>query len=259
MENDFQRNRPGGDGSPEEGWLTPFGAAGLACAGARVLVPGHLDGELSEAQAKELRAHLMDCGDCRGVLKQETNLRRWFQEGRPRTAVVPEGFAARVARRAWCDDPGIDSPEGGGAVSEGSLDRPISASRGRAAASAGASPEPRRGALLSFLLASTAAAALALFSFAVLLQRETLPQGQRLEALDYVAPWERGATQADFPPAASLRGGQARVGADGDSPHPGSETRRGTGSTEAPEEAPEKAPRGRSDGLPGRVAPPRGD
>ncbi|MFT5290127.1 MAG: hypothetical protein ACI82F_002198 [Planctomycetota bacterium] len=155
-----------------------FGGVGLACAGARVLVPGQLDGELSETQGNELRAHLLDCGACREVLKQETHLSRWFSEGAPEPAPVPAGFAGRVARRAYQSDPGID-------FSDRLVQSPVSGPRGST---------PKRGALLSFLLVSTAVAAAALFVFAVVLQEETLPQGEQLEAQDYTPPWERAAS-----------------------------------------------------------------
>ena len=155
-----------------------FGDVGLACAGARVLVPGQLDSELSETQGNELRAHLLDCGACREVLKQETHLRRWFSAGVPEPVPVPADFAARIARRAYQGDPGIDFSEPSG--------HPFVARAAEAT--------PKRGALLSFLLAATAVAAAALFIFAVVLQNETLPQGEELEAQDYTPPWERAAS-----------------------------------------------------------------
>ncbi len=141
-----------------------------------MLVPGQLDGELSETQGNELRAHLLDCGDCREVLKQETHLRRWFSQGIPEPVPVPADFAARVARRAYQGDAGIDFSD-------------------QHLVPAGpAEPTPKRGALLSFLLVSTTVAAAALFIFAVALQEETLPQGEQLEAQDYTPPWERAAS-----------------------------------------------------------------
>ena len=42
------------------------------------------------------------------ALKQETDLRRWFRDGRPEHVAVPAGFAERLARRAFQGDPGID-------------------------------------------------------------------------------------------------------------------------------------------------------
>jgi len=153
------------------------GGPELACAGARALVPAHLDDELSEAQARELRAHLLDCTGCRAELRAETNLRRWFERGRPAEVPVPAGFAARVARRALQGDAGIDYPD----------ETPVAAAGERA-------PRAR---LLSFLLVATAAAAALLFTLAAVLQLETLPRGESLEALDYVPPWERAAEEHD--------------------------------------------------------------
>ena len=80
------------------------------CDDARALVPSYLDGELSEAQASPLRAHLLDCPACRGVAKEGKALRRWF-EFEPAPVSVPAGFAARVARRAFAGDPGLLVPE----------------------------------------------------------------------------------------------------------------------------------------------------
>ena len=153
---------------------------GLACAGARSLVPGHLDAELSEPQARELRAHLLDCADCRATLRDETNLRRWFEAGRPDDVPVPSGFAERVARRAFQGDPGIDFAEDESVV---------------------AAPAPR-GQLLPFLLRVTTAVAALLLGLAMLLQQETLPEGDQLRADDYVPPWQRAAeidSPADVP------------------------------------------------------------
>lgn len=170
-----------------------FGAAGLACAGARVLVPGHLDEELSTTQGSELRAHLLDCPSCREVLKQETHLRRWFSAGAPEAVPVPAGFSARVARLAFEGDPGISYGASEPQVSTGQqlglgLDPGLGLEVG------GASPAGRkRGSLLAFILGATAVAAAALFLFAVLLQGETLPQGERLDAFEYTPPWERAA------------------------------------------------------------------
>lgn len=164
----------------------------LACAGARALIPEHLDGELSGPLGAELRAHLLACTDCRATLRDESNLRRWFAEGAPESVPVPPDFAARVARRALQGDPGrnaepYEDPSVAGAWADSS-----EASR---------RPGRQRGRLLSFLLVTTTAAAAALFAFAVLLQQETLPKGDVLRAEDYVPPWERA---AELPEPAEL-------------------------------------------------------
>jgi anti-sigma factor RsiW len=132
----------------------------ITCDHARPLVPGYLDGELSEAQASPLRAHLLDCPACRESAKQEKSLKRWF-EPEPAPA-VPSGFAARVARRAFAGDPGLLVPE---------------------------SPRVRARPLLPFLLVASAVAAAALLLLALALQRESLPRAGGLEAQENRPPW----------------------------------------------------------------------
>lgn len=74
----------------------------MECQAASALIPGYVDGELSEAQASPLRQHLMDCAHCRGAAQDLKGLREWFAaEAAP---AVPPGFAERVARRAFAGD-----------------------------------------------------------------------------------------------------------------------------------------------------------
>src|SRR5262245_61608205 len=134
----------------------------ISCDAARPLVPSYLDGELSEAQASPLRAHLLDCPACREVAKEGKSLQRWF-EAEPESIAVPTGFAARVARRAFAGDPGLLVPEP-------------------------PAVRPRRP-LLPFLLVATAAAAALLFVLAVAIQKESLPRSNRLDAQDARPPW----------------------------------------------------------------------
>jgi len=134
----------------------------ISCDAARPLVPSYLDGELSEAQASPLRAHLLDCPACREVAKEGKSLQRWFEtESEPIT--VPAGFAARVARRAFAGDPGLLVPEP-------------------------PAIRPRRP-LLPFLLVASAVAAALLFVLAVAIQRESLPRTNGLDALPSRPPW----------------------------------------------------------------------
>ena len=134
----------------------------ISCDAAVPLVPSYLDGELSEAQASPLRAHLLDCPACREVAKEGKSLQRWF-EAEPEPIAVPAGFAARVARRAFAGDPGLLVPE---------------------------PPAIRaRRPLLPFLLVATAAAAAILFVLAVAIQRESLPRSNKLDALPSRPPW----------------------------------------------------------------------
>lgn len=76
----------------------------MDCREARPLVPGYLDGELSEAQAAPLRRHLLDCPGCRAVTQADKALKSWFVDEGP--VEIPAGFAARVARRALAGDTG---------------------------------------------------------------------------------------------------------------------------------------------------------
>ena len=71
----------------------------MQCTDASRLISSYLDGELSEAQAAPLRKHLLACQRCRAEAQGEKNLKRWFVTADP--VAVPEGFAARVARRAF--------------------------------------------------------------------------------------------------------------------------------------------------------------
>jgi anti-sigma factor RsiW len=141
------------------------------CDDARLLVPSYLDGELSEAQASPLRAHLLDCPACREEAKQGKALKRWFVPD-PTPIDVPAGFAARVARRALAGDPGLLVPE----------------------------PPAPRGArpILPFLLVATAVAAAVLLVLALAIQRESLPRSNRLEAQGR-PPWLDQPARAEAP------------------------------------------------------------
>lgn len=136
----------------------------ITCDAARLLVPPYLDGELSEAQASPLRAHLLDCPACREGAKAGKALARWFVPEAP--PAVPAGFAARVARRAFAGDPGLLVPE----------PPPV------------ARPRP----LLPFLLAASAVAAAVLLGLAIALQRQSLPRESALDARELPPPWLEG-------------------------------------------------------------------
>lgn len=172
----------------------------MSCDAAGPLVGSYLDGELSEAQASPLRAHLLDCPVCREKAKEGRVMARWFaalrEEDEARALRVPVGFAARVARRAFAGDPGLVVPAGGAVP-------PIEADVDALPALA-----PRR-TLTPFLMAVTAAAAVILFVLALALQKENLPSGDRLQA-DTRPPWlqetsrpasERVVAPADLEPA----------------------------------------------------------
>ena len=139
------------------------------CENAAALVPSYLDGELSEAQAAPLRTHLLQCPACREVAKDLKSLKRWFVEEAP--PAVPPGFAARVARRAFAGDPGLEGAE--------------------ALAPAAAGPGPADGRILAFTLRLTAAAAALLLGLAAAVQLHARPtSGDELEAEDLDLVWE---------------------------------------------------------------------
>ena len=77
----------------------------MNCETARPLIPLYLDGELTEPRASALRPHLLECPDCRGVAQAGKALKTWFVPTEPEA--IPEGFAARVARRAFAGDRGL--------------------------------------------------------------------------------------------------------------------------------------------------------
>jgi anti-sigma factor RsiW len=131
------------------------------CKRFRPLIPGYLDGELSEDQASPLRKHLMDCRSCRTATQGEKALKGWFVAAEAIT--VPEGFAAHVARRAFAGD------------------------RGERTSAGVLGEEQRKGALLNFVLTATAAAAALLLLLAGGLGGVGLPAESGLRA-DDVAP-----------------------------------------------------------------------
>lgn len=79
--------------------------ASIQCDVVRALVPTFVDDEVTESVGSTVRRHLMDCPACRASVQEEQTLRQWFVPG-PEVE-VPDGFAARVARRAFAGDVGL--------------------------------------------------------------------------------------------------------------------------------------------------------
>jgi len=131
----------------------------MECNDHLALIPGYLDGELSEAQAAPLRRHLLDCRGCRTAAQGQRALSRWFEAELP--VAVPPGFAAHVARRAFAGDTGDGRSPG-----------------------ASAQPAAARGEILQFVLHATAAAAVILIVVAGWLRGVDLPAGSDLRADD---------------------------------------------------------------------------
>ena len=80
-----------------------------SCDRMKTLLSSYVDGELSEEQSAPLRTHLLECRACREATQESKVIRRWFTEAQE-PAEVPQGFAARVARRAFAGDPGLLEP-----------------------------------------------------------------------------------------------------------------------------------------------------
>lgn len=129
----------------------------MHCNEALPLVWSYLDGELSEAQAQPLRKHLLECHGCRSSAQDGRSLKRWFTHS-AENELVPEGFAARIARRAFAGD------------------------TGERVATVRTVHAPARH--LSFVLALTAAAAAVLIALSVALRFQVAPVGGNLHADD---------------------------------------------------------------------------
>ncbi len=140
----------------------------MQCHEARPLIPSYLDAELSEAQAKPLRKHLLDCQVCRASAQTDKNLKRWFVE--PAAVAVPRDFAARVARRAVAGDRGERFSQQPGSLS------PAAA----AAHPLRAVPNDERN--MRFVLTLTALAAALLFALALSIQGLRLPASGTMRA-----------------------------------------------------------------------------
>ena len=147
----------------------------MKCDQALALIPSYLDGELQETQAAPLRKHLLDCQACRGGAQGEKNLKRWFHAQASGVAGIPQGFAARVARRAFAGDTGEPEIELLPARSPGIS---VAAVPTRSAARGTEDPVYR------FVLQATAAAALVVLALSLALRSQTLPSGSKLHADD---------------------------------------------------------------------------
>lgn len=132
-----------------------------SCSTYAALVPGYVDGELSEEQAAPLRQHLLSCNGCRNAVQDLGRLGQWFPDEGP--LEVPAGFAARVAAAAFAGEaPGAGAPRR----------RPVAVA-----------PEPSVEArILPFVLTLTSVAAGVLLTLALLLAQKGEPEGQQLSA-----------------------------------------------------------------------------
>lgn len=164
----------------------------MNCNDAHPLIPSYLDGELSEAQAGPLRKHLLACQTCRTGAQSDKNLKRWFVASA--AVPVPRDFAARVARRAFAGDRGLEtmpalvaSSERGLALAHAHSATELTVRAGRAAPALehgvsrhGASQPDGR--IFQFVLRLTAVAATLLFVFAIAMRQTSLPSGEALRA-----------------------------------------------------------------------------
>lgn len=139
------------------------------CTEQTALVPGYLDGELSEAQAAPLRRHLLSCPSCRRGATDLTNLKRWAHAAIPTDQLeIPAGFAARVAQAAFHGGhtQGQASPQQSApatAEAQIPLDRPETS-------------------IQSFVLGLTTIAAALLISLSFFLGVQDQPRGSNLSA-----------------------------------------------------------------------------
>ena len=156
----------------------------MKCQDARQLIPGYLDGELSEAQAGPLRQHLLTCPECRASAQDGKSLKGWFVDDEP--AEIPAGFAARVARRAFAGDRGGDLADVGAT-------HPLRALGSDAARVDGASAMVATGTgdrdISSFVLQLTAVAAALLIALSIGIRALELPSGNELLADDGSKEW----------------------------------------------------------------------
>ena len=137
------------------------------CAQLTDLVPGYLDGELSEEQATPLRRHLLSCPSCRRGATDLTNLKRWAKAAVPTGEfAIPAGFAARVAQAAF---------HGGPARGELTPQAP-----GAPAAQAAALKTDSS--VLTFVLSLTSIAAALLLSLSFFIGVQDQPRGSNLSA-----------------------------------------------------------------------------
>lgn len=128
----------------------------MNCHTARPLVPLYVDGELGESQSHALRPHLLECPACRAVAQEQKTLKAWFVPSAP--IAVPEGFAARVARRAIAGDTGEGFEF--------------------------SSREEQQGSVTAWVLQAVAVAALLLITLSIAIRRQEIPQSPELKALE---------------------------------------------------------------------------
>ncbi len=138
----------------------------MDCSDALARIPRYLDDELLEAEAAPLRAHLMDCVDCRGQVQEARSVSAWLVK--PEPVEVPAGFAALVARRAIAGDPGALTPVADVAAGPAPL------------TSAPAEGDRMR----SFVVSAVAVAALVLLALSIALRRMDMPENRGLSADD---------------------------------------------------------------------------
>lgn len=140
----------------------------MKCETARPLIPLYIDGELTEPRASGLRPHLLQCPECRGVAQGAKSLKTWFVPTQP--VSVPDGFAARVARRAFAGDRGLA----------------VESERGQVPAvqvSAVRATERQETPILQFVLQAVAVAAVLLITLSIAIRRQELPDSEGIRAL----------------------------------------------------------------------------
>ncbi|MFT4708970.1 MAG: anti-sigma factor RsiW [Bacteroidia bacterium] len=139
------------------------------CTQLTALVPGYLDGELSEEQAAPLRRHLLSCPSCRRGATELTNLKRWAHAAVASDELaIPAGFSARVAQAAFHGGP--------------SRDELIPHKRATGTNPATAAPIKSEPSVLTFVLGLTSIAAALLISLSFFIGVQGQPRGSNLSA-----------------------------------------------------------------------------
>ncbi|MEM9379005.1 MAG: zf-HC2 domain-containing protein [Planctomycetota bacterium] len=178
--------------------------ASMRCDVVLALVPTFVDEELTESVASSVREHLKDCRSCRSAVQEERSLRQWFV---PTEEVeVPDGFAARVARRAFAGDEGLAPVAPDPLESDPVEVIPFAA----VPAVSGAATARDTAGLLSFSRTLVAAAAAAMVAVTLFIANGTHPASQGLgasedldEALEALDEENRDLLQDEEPAAES--------------------------------------------------------
>jgi len=74
--------------------------AAMNCRSVRPRLQRYADGEISDRDVQETRAHLLDCPACRSVVASVVSVKRFFADAEVSSMRAPAGFADRVVALA---------------------------------------------------------------------------------------------------------------------------------------------------------------